>query len=285
MQRITVDNADINIVEEPGKGRGTAILIHGWSSSHFAMSPLVPTLADKYRCISVDLPGFGESPKLAERVTIPRYAAIIAALIEELSPGEPVTLVGHSMGGMISVTTALTRPELVERMILICPTLSGHLSFMIDLTLFPFVMLERYRLTNALVTALEPFVPLTDRLLRPVLFADRTRITIADYERIKQDVRRRDQGRIRAECFTAMRQHDLRERITQVETPTLIIWGMEDNTVPLRDASIVAEEWPDADLRIIPNAGHWPHFETPHVTATYIKGFVHRPLKLLNLDL
>jgi len=64
----------------------------------------------------------------------------------------------------------------------------------------------------------------------------------------------------------------------------LVLWGMEDNTVPLRDASIVAKELPDADLRIIPNAGHWPQFETPEIIERYVRAFLSTPLKLLTIE-
>ena len=89
---------------------------------------------------------------------------------------------------------------------------------------------------------------------------------------------------MRAECFWAMRAHDLRGRLSEIKAPGLVVWGMEDNTVPLRDASVVAKEWPDADLRIIPNAGHWPQFETPRVTEQYVRAFLSTPLKLLSLE-
>jgi pimeloyl-ACP methyl ester carboxylesterase len=63
--------------------------------------------------------------------------------------------------------------------------------------------------------------------------------------------------------------------------PTLVIWGMEDNTVPLRDASFLVDEWPDIDLRILPRASHWPQFEAPDITQRYIKAFLGTPLKLI----
>ena len=59
--------------------------------------------------------------------------------------------------------------------------------------------------------------------------------------------------------------------------PTLILWGAEDNTVPLRDAGIVADEWPQADLRIVPKAGHWPHFETPEITRSRAAAYLGLP--------
>lgn len=284
MVTYTVNGQTINVREEGPANGQVAVLIHGWSSSWYAVSPLLPLLSHKYRCLAVDLPGYGESARLPGRVTIPDYTDLMIGLIRQVTD-RPVVLVGHSMGGMISASLVLKNPELVERLVLIAPTISGHLSRQVDLTLAPFALLERFPVTNALVTLLEPVLNITDQLLRPALFADRTALKQEDYERIRADVRRRGQGRVRAECFWAMRAHDLRGKLGPIKTPALVVWGMEDNTVPLRDASVIAREWPDADLRIIPNAGHWPQFETPDVTAKYVRGFLSTPLKLLNFEL
>jgi CRP-like cAMP-binding protein len=110
--------------------------------------------------------------------------------------------------------------------------------------------------------------------MRPALFAQRSGITSEDYKRIRMDARRSGQGRVRAECFRAMQENDLQGRIGDIETPTLILWGAEDNTVPLRDAGVVADEWPQADLRIIPQAGHWPHFETPEIARRQVAAYL-----------
>jgi CRP-like cAMP-binding protein len=75
-----------------------------------------------------------------------------------------------------------------------------------------------------------------------------------------------------------MRDNDLSDTINRIETPSLVIWGAEDNTVPLRDAGVVADEWPDAKLRIIPKAGHWPHFETPIITRRLVASYLGLPL-------
>lgn len=114
--------------------------------------------------------------------------------------------------------------------------------------------------------------------MRPVSFAERSGITLEDYKRLMADVRRRGQGRVRAECFFAMRENNLSGRLARVETPSLVVWGAEDNTVPLRDAGVVADEWPAADLRIVPKAGHWPHFEAPDITRRLVASFLGLPL-------
>jgi len=114
--------------------------------------------------------------------------------------------------------------------------------------------------------------------MRPVSFAERTGITEQDYMRLRADARRPGQGRARAECYFAMRAGTLVGKLSGIEPPALVIWGAEDNTVPLRDAGVIADEWPGADLRIIPKAGHWPHFETPDITRRHIASFLGLPL-------
>jgi len=278
MTVFNLNGQQIYAVQEGLPNRQVALLIHGWSSSWYAMSPLMPMLAQRFSCVAVDLPGYGKSPAPPERATIVAYADLLAKLIEEISPG-PVVLVGHSMGGMIGLTLALRHPELVERIVMLCPTISGRLSTAINVFIFPITLLERFGLGSLIVSVVENVVVgITDRLIRPVSFAERTGITENQYKRIRADARRPGQGRVRAECFRAMRESDLSGKLTNIEVPTLVLWGAEDNTVPLRDASLLADEWPEADLRIIPKAGHWPHFETPDITRRHIAAFLGLPL-------
>jgi pimeloyl-ACP methyl ester carboxylesterase len=278
----TIRGQPIHARVQGSRQRRVLLLIHGWSSSWYAMSPLLPSLSERYRCVAVDLPGFGESPPLPQRASIPAYADLLADLIHEISPEQPAILIGHSMGGMISLTMAMRRREVIERMVLICPTISGNLSFWINTFISPITMLERSRIANRVVAGIEPYMlTMTDRLMRPASFAERTGITQADYEKLRADARRPGQGRIRAECYNAMRANDLRGRLKGLDVPALVLWGMEDNTVPLRDASVVADEWPEAELRVLPKAGHWPQFETPDITNRHIRGFLSTPIKLL----
>ena len=272
------DDQQIHAVEEGQPNRQVALLIHGWSSSWYAMSPLIGLLSQRFRAIAVDLPGYGASPPLPERVTIPAYADLLADFAERVTDG-PVVLVGHSMGGMIGLTMALRYPELVERMVLIGPTISGRLSQYINLFISPITILERFGLGSLIVSVFErAMVGISDRLMRPASFAERSGITSEEHLRLQADVRRPGQGKVRAECFFAMRENDLSGRLGEVQAPALILWGAEDNTVPLRDAGVVADEWPDSDLRIIPKAGHWPHFETPDTVRRLVASYLGLPL-------
>ena len=272
-----VGEQELRVIEAGSPNRQVALLIHGWSSSWYALSPLLKLLSLRFRCLAVDLPGYGLSPPLPGRASIPLYADLLSELIFQVSNG-PVVLVGHSMGGMTAVTVALRYPALVERMVLIAPTITGRLSHYINLVVTPVMLLERFGLGSMLISTGErAVVGITDRIMRPASFAERTDITEKDYERLRADARRPGQGRVRAECFFAMRDNSLSGKLEDVRTPALVIWGAEDNTVPLRDAGVIADEWPDADLRILPKTGHWPQFEAPETTRRLVAAYLGLP--------
>lgn len=279
MSVYTIRGQRIHVREEGPVDAPIAILIHGWCSSWYTWKPLLPALSKRFRCLAIDLPGYGNSPDMATPTTIEAYVDIVAALIREVSD-RSVLVLGHSMGGQIAMTLALRHKPLVERMVLLNPAVSGRLSTFINLFISPLILLERTPLSASIVRVLER-TPVghsyTNRVLKPISFAERAAISPEDFARIRADARRPGQGRVRAACFTAMRAGDLRGKLHGLETPALVLWGAEDNTVPLRDAGSVAAEWPAADLRLIPNAGHWPHFEQFATTLRHISAFLGLP--------
>lgn len=254
-----------------------ALLVHGWSSSWYTWKPLLPALSQRFFCIAVDLPGYGQSPPFATETTIAGYAATLLGLIEQVSD-RAVLVLGHSMGGQIAMTMALRYAPMIERMVLLNPVVSGRLSSFINLVVTPHIMLERFRWGGKLLEWVER-TPLsyTDHLLKPISFAERALISPEDYTEIRAAARRPGQGRVRADCLAAMRNADLRGKLYAIQAPSLVLWGAEDNTVPLRDAGSIAAEWPQADLRLIPNASHWPQFEQFPTTLRHISSFLGLP--------
>jgi len=77
----------------------------------------------------------------------------------------------------------------VDRLVLLAPTISGRLSFWINAFVAPITMLERHAIASRALAALEPYmIGVTDRLMRPASFAERSEISQADYERLRADV-------------------------------------------------------------------------------------------------
>ncbi|MDF1550970.1 MAG: alpha/beta hydrolase, partial [Bacteroidales bacterium] len=110
---------DIAYTDE-GKGEKTIVFVHGLGSYLQAWIKNVEVLKSDYRCISIDLPGYGKSSKQPHNGKMTFYAGIISEIVKELKLNK-VVLAGHSMGGQISITTSLLYPDIVERLILVAP--------------------------------------------------------------------------------------------------------------------------------------------------------------------
>lgn len=98
------------------------ILIHGIASSAATFKRVIPDLDERYRCIAIDLLGFGESPApVGATYTIEEHVASIAATIDSLKLRAPFILVGHSLGALLSARYAAQYPERVSRLVLVSP--------------------------------------------------------------------------------------------------------------------------------------------------------------------
>lgn len=108
--------------EGPAAGE-TYLLVHGIGVSSRYFERLAPVLAAHGRTIGVDLPGFGRAPRPSHPYTVDDFAAVLARLLDELGLRRCV-LVGHSMGTQVAARLAVTRPDLVARLVLIGPVMA-----------------------------------------------------------------------------------------------------------------------------------------------------------------
>jgi len=111
----------LNIAADDGEGP-VIIFLHGIASSAATFSHVIPQLSDHYRCISLDLLGFGESPSPADATfTIEEHVDSIRATIHSLKLDAPFILVGHSLGSLLAARYAAMHPSRVSRLVLVSP--------------------------------------------------------------------------------------------------------------------------------------------------------------------
>jgi len=260
------------------------VLIHGFgaSSSHWRHNAGALAAAG-YQVFSLDLIGFGRSdqPGLNRRYSLNNqfWSRQLAAFLEEVVE-QPAVLVGNSLGGLTVLTTAALRPELVKAAIaapLPDPTLLRPLPKQ------QARWLERLR--RITVTAicrllpLELIVPLIARtpLLRAGLQGAYQRSIRSDRELqalIAQPALRVTAARsLRAMSVgMALRPRNatapvLLQRLQTLRNtpPVLLLWGRQDRFVPLMIGELVKSQHPWVELKVIENAGHCPHDETPEL--------------------
>jgi len=105
---------------EKGNAEQTLLFLHGMGSNIKAWSKNIPILSEHYRCVAVDTPGFGQSPRRDKAMDVSQLSESIALFIKQQGY-KKVTLVGHSMGGMMSIIIAHRYPDLIHKLVLIAP--------------------------------------------------------------------------------------------------------------------------------------------------------------------
>lgn len=116
IRRFMVDGVNVYYEHYQNPGRQTLVCVHGFLSSAFSFRKVIPLLRDKYDIIALDLPPFGQSEKSRTFIyTYQNLAKLVIGILEHLQVKQAV-LVGHSMGGQISLSAALQKPELFQRL-------------------------------------------------------------------------------------------------------------------------------------------------------------------------
>lgn len=111
----------LHIAEDVGDGP-VIVLLHGIASSSATFQHVIPLLSERYRCISIELLGFGESPAPEEsQYTIEDHVESIHATIRSLRLAGPFILVGHSLGSLLAARYAAKHPKRVARLVLVSP--------------------------------------------------------------------------------------------------------------------------------------------------------------------
>jgi pimeloyl-ACP methyl ester carboxylesterase len=124
MARITRAYADTEIGQVHYRWLGNegrpVLLLHQVSSSSRMFEPLMARLVERgYRAIAMDLPGFGESDPPPRDFSIPDYADATALFLDALELRAPLAVVGHHSGALVAAELAASRPERVQRLVLI----------------------------------------------------------------------------------------------------------------------------------------------------------------------
>ncbi len=217
------------------------ILINGLGFGRWAWFKQIPTLSRHFRTITFDVRG--------ERYLkngVADLSADVVVLLEHLGVRKTHVL-GTSLGGFVAQELALERPDLVDGLILVCTSYGREgpetmspwaLSDMIGL---PSLSVER-----AVRRGLKTATSEAYRTQRPEEFEQLVRWRLADSPSLSSYY----------EQMRAGARFDLSRDVGSITSPTLVIHGSEDRYVPVANASALAEAIPEAELRVLNNAGH-----------------------------
>jgi len=249
---------------EAGKGNDKHVLfIHGLGSSADRWMNIPDSLSKYFHTIAVDLPGFGESDKIATiDYTIKKFRKFMVDFINELGINDGKTsIVGHSLGGYIAAELAIENKHIVERLVLIDP--SGFLKK-------PTPLLEEY-----LKVAMNPSKENVRRVFEQMV-ADPARVPAKLVEGFINRINQPNAKYAFESTLTnsANTQIGL-SRLQSIDNiPTLILCGIEDRVIPPKHSRLFKESIKNSQLEIISDAGHAPFAEKPDLVLEMLRKFL-----------
>jgi pimeloyl-ACP methyl ester carboxylesterase len=253
---IEVAGRPVNYVEI-GSGP-PLLLVHGLAGSWQNWLETIPHFLGTHRVLALDLPGFGESPMPADRISIAGYGRLVDAFCEAVGV-ERGAVVGNSMGGFIGAEMAIQHPHRVEKLVLVSAA---------GLT----IEYQRNEQGLALMRRLEAVLswaathPRAEFYLRPRARRG-LRYVFAHPERLPgplvvEQVRGSGKPGF-IDALDALSDYPIRDRLERIAAPTLIVWGDRDLLVPVDDADAFEELIANSRKVVYEDTGHVAMLERP----------------------
>jgi pimeloyl-ACP methyl ester carboxylesterase len=225
---------------DPANGRAPVVLVHGLSVSSAYMIPLANALAPNFPVFAPDLPGYGNSEKPEHVLDLQELAAALVDWMGVIGL-ERAVMLGNSMGCQIILEVAHAHPRLVERAVLVGPTMDPRAPGSLSLIL-----------RGARNMLYEPLS------LIPVLVRD---YWAAGLWRTFRTLR-------------LAQREPVRERLARMPVPALVVRGEHDSIAPQRWAEEAARLLPDGRLVVIPKSAHATNYDASHALAAVTARFI-----------
>jgi pimeloyl-ACP methyl ester carboxylesterase len=276
LHRIELPGAEVNYVDI-GKGE-PVLFVHGLAGCWRNWLENIPHFAENHRVLAPDLPGFGDSPSPNWDISMPAYGRMLHDFCERLGVERVAALVGNSMGGFVSTEVVIQRPERFDRLVLVS---AAGISFA-EL---------KGRRTQALARSIEAAAPflagdrrflLTRPMGRQLTFGGLMRAPAKlRPELLAEQARPGLSAPGFADAMIAIAGYDTRERLPEIEIPTLVVWGLNDRIVPVEAALAYHRLIPRSRLEIFERTGHVPMLERPARFNALVDEFIEssRPLE------
>ena len=253
MEQVKVKANNIELYfEERGEG-DPIIFVHGWMEDCSMWNSQIEYFSREHRVIAYDQRGHGRSDKPEKGYSIQNLSDDLYSFTQNLNI-KRFTLIGHSMGGMTAMVFALDHPEKISKLILIGTDAKSTLSLRI------------------MLWTLLHFLPYST-------FAEGSDIKYhKPTEKMKKDAVERALRTPRYAAYECFREfctkYDIRDRVSGIKIPTLIIVGEKDSLTPIKLSQYMNRQIEGSRLIIVPDCKHMPMIEKPGKVNAIIDEFI-----------
>ncbi|CAN5917911.1 alpha/beta fold hydrolase [soil metagenome] len=279
----------VHVVEYADGGGGPPVVcVHGLGGSAADWQLLAPRLTPDRRVYALDLPGFGVSPLGGRTATIQRLRVLLDRFIHE-QVGEPVVLVGNSMGGMLALLQAARCRASVDRLVLLSPVVptpvwrAPHLATVAQFMVYAlpalgewFVRVRRRRIAPAALVAatLAHIAADVDRIPRSIV-DERTALAPRRAGDATGDRAFLAAARSLLALLGTPRRY--RRELDRIEAPVLVVHGDRDRLVSIRAVRAFATARPRWRLVVLDGVGHVPQLEAVDEVADVVRSWLRPP--------
>jgi pimeloyl-ACP methyl ester carboxylesterase len=270
LHQVDLPGADGVNYAEIGEGE-PIVFVHGIAGCWRNWLENLPYFGRSYRAIALDLPGFGDSPMPSWEITMANYGRLIHDFCERLGIDSTAALVGNSMGGFISTEAVIEEPERFERLVLIS---AAGISF----------AEWEGRSLDAAARIFKAAIPMMSGERRSYWTRPRGRMLAFGRifrnpnrlrpELLAEQVRPGLQAPGFSDALASIWGYDTRARLQEIEIPTMVVWGLNDQIVPVEAALGYHRLIPESRLEIFERTGHLPMLERPARFNPLLEGFI-----------
>lgn len=225
------------------------ILLHGWLGSWGLWQDTMAYLGKSYRTYALDFWGFGESGKKNTTFEVQDFIGMVDQFMEQLGIIR-APLVGHSMGGTVSLSVAIHYPERVSKIAVIGSPINGN-------SLAPLLKLAGHRPIALMVHNAMGLLKLGLKVSAPLITQDPKWFEMIDADLSKTTV---DSF---LNSIASLRKTNLTNSLDKVAVPTLGIYGDKDIIVHPKQWQPLIKGVPHAKIERLPKAGHFPMLDNP----------------------
>jgi 3-oxoadipate enol-lactonase len=235
------------------------VLFHSLLSDRASFDRVIPKLAESFRVVVPELPGFGRSE--AEDGGLAAVADRMADAVRDCAGGEETIVLGNGYGGFVALQMAIDHPKIASKLVLAdCGA--------------AFSEPGRQAFRNmAAASKARGLSAITDVAMRRLFAADFQENNPELMRDRREAFLRIDTGVFQEAC-EALAGLDLRPRLSQVTVPVLVVVGEHDEATPPPMSHELAAALPNARLIVLPGCAHVPQLQSPELFLDAIEAFL-----------